>query len=483
MCVLSLLMRTCTDSHPHRTGSSEHFLPNNLPKPVDDKACNHLWAMDLPSLPLKSTEGTYVDLSKLPGLTVLFCFPRMGKPKEPIPEDWNSIPGARGCTPQACTVSVAAPDLKSVGISNIFSLSTQEPEHQKATRQYLRLRHHLLSDEKFAFCDALRLPVLEWRSTRFIKRVTLLIDRGKIIWVDYPIFPATKSAETIMNFMKTQPINQPGHGRCGNDKASLAPPPSPSFSPAGPTFPQSSNHLSLPSPKDFGAVPDPISESSHDPIPKPGPISSGTSCPLPLLPKGSGDVTGPASESSGSKSHDPVPNSDTTSSNPGRSSPSPPRSSAAIARDPVPKSGTASSDAARASSLPPKRLESKTQDPVPMSSTASSQTGSSSPLPLKNTRTLINPVPSIAGLKFQGPVTIYHPCPDWTAKMAEKAKGKATPKVTGEVTGNSTPNTTGEVTGISVPNVSGEVDGDVNQNQDGSGKEYSFNIGGKCTFN
>ncbi|KAB2580915.1 putative redoxin domain-containing protein [Lasiodiplodia theobromae] len=201
--------------------SSEDVLPPNLPRPVDDHKCDHLWSMDLPSLPLPSTNDETVDLSKLKGLTVVFCYPRTGKPKESVPEDWDAIPGARGCTPQACSFKAATSELKGLGISRIFGLSTQETEHQKLTREHLRLGYHLLSDEHFKFCEALSLPMFEYGSWKLVRRVSLVIQDGKIVWVDYPVFPPDKSAEKVVKYLKSQPINNPGQARCGNgDKAS-----------------------------------------------------------------------------------------------------------------------------------------------------------------------------------------------------------------------------------------------------------------------
>ncbi|KAL1647759.1 hypothetical protein SLS58_002560 [Diplodia intermedia] len=206
--------------------SNENNLPKNLPRPEDDHKCDHLWSMDLPSLPLSSTSDETVDLSKLKGLVVLFCYPRTGKPKEPVPEDWDAIPGARGCTPQACAFKAATYELKSLGVSHIFGLSTQQTEHQKITREHLRLGYHLLSDEHFKFCEALRLPMWEYGGWRLVNRVTFLIEDGKIIWLDYPVFPPDKSAEKVVDYMKAQPFNNPGQGRCGNDGTTSSSPPS-----------------------------------------------------------------------------------------------------------------------------------------------------------------------------------------------------------------------------------------------------------------
>jgi len=85
--------------------SSDNFqtLPANLPIPIDDGACDHLRGLRLPEIALPATDGKVVQLMTLPGRTVLFIYPYTGRPGIDLPEGWNEIPGARGCTPQACS--------------------------------------------------------------------------------------------------------------------------------------------------------------------------------------------------------------------------------------------------------------------------------------------------------------------------------------------------------------------------------------------
>ncbi|HEY0336293.1 MAG TPA: peroxiredoxin, partial [Burkholderiales bacterium] len=79
-----------------------YALPSDLPVPEDDGACVHLRGMRMPSVKLRATGGSLVDVSKLPGRTIVYCYPRTGRPDQEIPKGWNDIPGARGCTPQSC---------------------------------------------------------------------------------------------------------------------------------------------------------------------------------------------------------------------------------------------------------------------------------------------------------------------------------------------------------------------------------------------
>jgi peroxiredoxin len=78
-------------------------LRSDLPAPVDDGPCDHLFGLAMPSVRLPSTAGRLVDLGALgPGRTVIYCYPGTGRPGEPLPDGWDAIPGARGCTPQSC---------------------------------------------------------------------------------------------------------------------------------------------------------------------------------------------------------------------------------------------------------------------------------------------------------------------------------------------------------------------------------------------
>src|SRR5438552_4082946 len=83
--------------------STDFPLPPNLPEPLDDGAAKHLLGMAMPRVSLASTAGGLVDLSKVTAATtVLYCYPMTGVPGKPLPDGWDQIPGARGCTPQTC---------------------------------------------------------------------------------------------------------------------------------------------------------------------------------------------------------------------------------------------------------------------------------------------------------------------------------------------------------------------------------------------
>jgi peroxiredoxin len=179
-------------------------LPKDLPIPVDDGACNHLRAQQLSSVSLISTAGDAVDLASLPGRTVIYCYPRTGRPEQPLPSGWNEIPGARGCTPQSCGFRDHFTELQALGV-RLFGLSTQDTNYQKEVVQRLHLPFELLSDSDLVFTRSLRLPTFKVESMILIKRLTLIIDDGQISKVFYPIFPPNKNVDEVLEWLSRNP--------------------------------------------------------------------------------------------------------------------------------------------------------------------------------------------------------------------------------------------------------------------------------------
>ena len=176
-------------------------LPKDLPIPQDDGACDHLIGMQLPSLALASTRGRMVDLAKLKGTTVVYIYPRTGRPDRELPTGWNAIPGARGCTPQSCAFRDHYQELKQLGVSELFGLSTQDTAYQQEAVERLHLPFEILSDETLEFLKALRLPTFEVDGMKLIKRITLIMRDGKIEKVFYPVFPSDKNAGEVMRWL------------------------------------------------------------------------------------------------------------------------------------------------------------------------------------------------------------------------------------------------------------------------------------------
>jgi len=177
---------------------------STLPIPIDDGAADHLEGLNLPSVPLAATNGTSVDLASLPGLTVVYAYPMTGRPDTPLPEDWDMIPGARGCTPQSCAFRDHFAELTALGVNHLFGLSVQPTDYQQEAATRLHLPFPLLSDADYQFTDLLTLPTFESSGIRLLKRLTLIIRDGQIIKAFYPVFPPDQNAQAVMDWLISQ---------------------------------------------------------------------------------------------------------------------------------------------------------------------------------------------------------------------------------------------------------------------------------------
>ena len=179
--------------------SSYLDLPDNLPIPQDDGAADHLQGTKLDSILLAATNGSKIDLSKLTGTTVVFIYPMTGVPGVALPDGWDDIPGARGCTPQACSYRDNYNELK-IHVDNLFGLSVQSSEYQKELKDRVELPYEILSDLDFKLATSLNLPTFEANSMKLLKRLTLIIKDGVIIKKHYPVFPSNKDVNWVLTF-------------------------------------------------------------------------------------------------------------------------------------------------------------------------------------------------------------------------------------------------------------------------------------------
>jgi len=183
--------------------SSNFNLPDwsTLPPPVDDGLARHLAEMRVASVPLPATDGTTIDLAALPGRTVVYAYPRTGTPGVGNPAGWDLIPGARGCTPQTCAFRDHFADLKSLGISYLFGLSTQETSYQAEVAERLHLPFPILSDTNLELARAMRLPTFETGGMTLFKRLTLILNDGIVEHVFYPVFPPDRNARDVVRWL------------------------------------------------------------------------------------------------------------------------------------------------------------------------------------------------------------------------------------------------------------------------------------------
>jgi peroxiredoxin len=179
-------------------------LPADLPAPQDDGATRHLPGRRLPGIALAATDGSVVDLSRLAGRVVVYAYPRTGQPGQPNPDGWDAIPGARGCTPQSCAFRDHFVELKALGVSRVFGLSTQDTAYQREAAERLHLPFPLLSDSDLKLTRAAELPTFDVAGMTLLKRMAWVIDDGVVTKVFYPVFPPDQNAAEVIAWLRAQ---------------------------------------------------------------------------------------------------------------------------------------------------------------------------------------------------------------------------------------------------------------------------------------
>lgn len=180
---------------------------SKIPAPADDGGAAHLVGTRIPAVALKATDGTEVVLSKLSGRVVLFAYPRTGEPgKIGLVDDWDMIPGARGCTPQTCAFRDLFKELKDAGAQHVFGISTQDSAYQREMVERLHVPFQVLSDSGLAFTQAFRLPSMDVAGLTLIKRLALIIDDAVVTHVFYPVFPPDRNAGDVLAWLQANPV-------------------------------------------------------------------------------------------------------------------------------------------------------------------------------------------------------------------------------------------------------------------------------------
>lgn len=218
--IASLLVRRENLVHSLEEGAARTFrleiptmtdyttLPDNLPVPEDDGAADGLPGRAMPELSLPASDGTSVDLAALgAGRTIIYLYPLTGRPGVDLPQGWDSIPGARGCSTEACDFRDHYADLQNAGASRVFGMSSQDPDYQAELVERLRLPFVMLSDPRFALADALRLPTFAAPGyERLYARLTLVVRGGRIEHVFYPIFPPNTHAQHVLDWLRDHAV-------------------------------------------------------------------------------------------------------------------------------------------------------------------------------------------------------------------------------------------------------------------------------------
>lgn len=175
---------------------------SSLPKPEDDGAANQLQGKKMPALALQATNGSPVALNELTGTSVIYIYPLTAEADGSVPDGWDGIPGARGCTPQSCAFRDHYAELKALGVDHLFGLSVQTSDYQKEAAKRLHLPFSLLSDAEFKLTEELQLPTFTTGEKKLLKRMALILKDAVISKIFYPVFPPDENAQQVIDFLK-----------------------------------------------------------------------------------------------------------------------------------------------------------------------------------------------------------------------------------------------------------------------------------------
>jgi peroxiredoxin len=177
-------------------------LPADLPVPEDDGAADHLRGARLPTLTLSATSGEEVELAQAAaGTLVLYVYPRTGVPGQPLPDGWDAIPGARGCTPHNCAFRDLYAELRALG-ATVHGVSAQPLTEQQEFAGRERIPFPLLNDSQLRLAIDPGLPTFDVDAMQLYRRLTLIARAGEITDVIYPVFPPGSDASRVLSLLR-----------------------------------------------------------------------------------------------------------------------------------------------------------------------------------------------------------------------------------------------------------------------------------------
>lgn len=176
-------------------------LPTKLQKPLQDGACDHLLNLTISDICLPTQDGNLLKLNRSDTFRlVIFCYPMTGHPDFPLPENWNTIRGASGCTSQNCSFRDNYDNLTSAN-SLPIGVSTQSVSEIKEMTTRLNIPYDVVSDQELKLTSALNLPTFSIGGKKFIKRLTLIVEKSIIKKIFYPIFPPHTHINDVLKWL------------------------------------------------------------------------------------------------------------------------------------------------------------------------------------------------------------------------------------------------------------------------------------------
>ena len=177
-------------------------LPINSLVPENEDETNHLNNTRISNISLPNQDGSLLRLDRPDTFRiVLYFFPMTGHPDRPLPDNWNNISGAKGCTLQTCSFRDNYDELVILNALPI-GVSTQSINDLKEMTSRLKVPYDILSDENLMLKNELSLPSFLIKDKVYLKRLTLIIEKTIIKKVFYPIYSPDKHIIEILEWLK-----------------------------------------------------------------------------------------------------------------------------------------------------------------------------------------------------------------------------------------------------------------------------------------
>jgi len=175
---------------------------SNTLTPNDKEDVKHLKNKSFPNISLPNQEGNLLRLHRIDTFRmVLYFFSMTGRPDRPLPNNWNNIPGAKGCTYETCLFRDNYDHI--IGYNAVpIGISTQTVDYNKEMTTRLKIPFDILSDEKLELKIALNLPMFTLHKKNYLKRMTLIIEKNIIRKVFYPIYNVDKHVEEVLKWLQ-----------------------------------------------------------------------------------------------------------------------------------------------------------------------------------------------------------------------------------------------------------------------------------------
>lgn len=163
---------------------------------------NKLLNTSLPSISLPNQSGNLLQLNRNDTFRlVIYFYSLTGNPNEKLPKNWESIPGAEGCTLENCLFRDNYENLIQLNALPI-GISTQSIEYIKEMTSRLGIKYDILSDYNLICKKKLSVPTFSIDNTTYFKRLTIIVEKNIVKKVFYPIVSINKHIEEILKWLK-----------------------------------------------------------------------------------------------------------------------------------------------------------------------------------------------------------------------------------------------------------------------------------------